>query len=160
MQTSTLASYRETLRCTLLLGTVTFQLSNYFFVVGQISLFGMLQEILPLKNVIGLLQLQLKKPKNDKLKRFLQLSLNKKALEAEFVQPVQHEGKIIAFRVVKNITSAVRQKVKSWVPAWHGARFDCLDSIFQFGLKFPGTRLPNGQNVSVPHTARQPTWLL
>lgn len=40
--------------------------------------------------------------------------------------------------------------MESWVPAWHGARFNSLDSIFQYGLKLPGARLPNGISVSVP----------
>ena len=36
---------------------------------------------------------------------------------------------------------------ENWIPAWHGTKFESLQSIMELGLKLPGTKLPNGTEI-------------
>ena len=41
-------------------------------------------------------------------------------------------------------------KTKTWIPAYNGTKYKYLESIVEYGLKIPGTKLPNGLKTQKP----------
>ena len=39
----------------------------------------------------------------------------------------------------------------TWIPAWHGTKFENLESIVENGLRLPGTKLKNGRITQSPN---------
>ena len=41
-------------------------------------------------------------------------------------------------------------KTKTWIPTYHGTKYKYLESIVEYGLKIPGSKLPNGLKTQKP----------
>ena len=50
----------------------------------------------------------------------------------------------------KNIIKNWEEISKTWIPAYHGTKFDYLESILKYGLKLPQTKLKNGTLTPKP----------
>ena len=57
---------------------------------------------------------------------------------------IKHKNEIIAYKLYLKKYSS---KAKDWIPAWHGAKIENLESIIKYGLKQQGTKLPNGKII-------------
>jgi len=66
---------------------------------------------------------------------------------------IKKKDKIIAKKLIcspKTSPYYHNQIYKNWVPAWHGTKFNNLESIIRYGLKPPGAKLSNGNFIN-PH---------
>ena len=66
--------------------------------------------------------------------------------------PIKKKGAIIAQKML--CPSGLTQKTyteisKYWYPAWHGTKFQNLESIIRYGLRPSGSNLPNGNPINV-----------
>lgn len=66
--------------------------------------------------------------------------------------PIKKKDAIIAQKML--CPSGLTQKTyteisKNWYPAWHGTKFQNLESIIRYGLLPPGSNLPNGCPINV-----------
>lgn len=50
----------------------------------------------------------------------------------------------------KNLSENWDKISKKWITAYHGTKMDYLESILEYGLQLPGTKLKNGTYVSQP----------
>ena len=62
----------------------------------------------------------------------------------------KNKDKIIAHKLIcsqKILPKNWQNKYKNWLPAWHGTKFEFLESIIRNGLRPSGTKLPNGEVI-------------
>lgn len=87
---------------------------------------------------------------DDKISNFFQ-NLNKKGLVSNLVPIKSKEnGKIIAKKIIiaQSLLPSNWNKIKNnLLPAWHGTKFEFLESIIKIGLKPSGSKLPNGKEI-------------
>lgn len=70
--------------------------------------------------------------------------LNNLGLISDII-PIINDGSIIGYRLLsKNFSS----ESNNWINAWHGTKFENLESIIKYGLQLPGQKLPDGTFVS------------
>lgn len=93
--------------------------------------------------------------KEDHVSRFV-ISQIQKGL-ASRIRLVEREGSVIGKEVLRNpraFDPATRRTLDSiasnWVTAWHGTKFQHLESILHYGLKPTGSMLPDGTVVKSP----------
>jgi len=68
--------------------------------------------------------------------------------------PVSIKGEIIAKKITCKLINLgnknEQNKInKTWIPAWHGTNFNCIESIAEIGLKPAGGKLKNGNEIQV-----------
>lgn len=95
------------------------------------------------------------------------LSLNNKLISKNISKKlidISYNGNVIAKKILCTLHNLPEEYKSSdientWITAWHGTNFSCLESIAEIGLKPPGSLLPNGEEiqVSVSHIARDKT---
>ena len=67
------------------------------------------------------------------------------------IVPIKKEGEIIARKLIcsKSILPSNWSQIKNdWIPAWHGTKFQFLESIVKNGLKPSGTTLDDGTTIN------------
>ena len=105
----------------------------------------------------------LKENEKDPIER-LYKSLIQKNLVNELI-PLSINGKIVAKKILCKLNN-LPKKYKSedidnsWITAWHGTNFSCLESIVEIGLKPSGGKLKNGKEIQVcvSHIGRRLTF--
>lgn len=61
------------------------------------------------------------------------------------LQQIRHEGRVVAYRLVKAMDEADRMDIRAnWYVAWHGTRTRHIASIVKYGLRKPGDRVGSG----------------
>ena len=94
----------------------------------------------------------LKENEKDPIER-LYKSLIQKNLVNELI-PLYINGKIVAKKILCKLNN-LPKKYKSedidnsWITAWYGTNFSCLESIVEIGLKPSGGKLKNGKEIQV-----------
>ena len=76
--------------------------------------------------------------------------LIKKGL-ARKLELVKYNGEIIGKRILRSIQKLpndFENKLKSWNTAWHGTKYNNLESIMNYGLRPSGTKLENGKEIN------------
>ena len=83
---------------------------------------------------------------------------------AKSLIPITSKGKIIAKKIACKLINLpekynINDVNKTWIPAWHGTKFTCLESIAKQGLKPPGDISIDGDEieVQVDHIKRKKT---
>ena len=78
--------------------------------------------------------------------------------------PIYLEEKIIAKKITCKLINLpekynINEVEESWIPAWHGTNFTCMESIAEIGLKPAGGKLKNGDEIQVciSHIGRDKT---
>ena len=66
------------------------------------------------------------------------------------IEPIQHNGKVIAKQIHRRIDSDMWANIKGWDVGWHGTKANHLASIFTYGLQPSGTKLPTGESIKPP----------
>ncbi len=77
-------------------------------------------------------------------------NLYNKGLVSNIV-PIKKKGEIIAQKLIcsqKILPNNWSQIYKNWIPAWHGTKFEFLESIIKNGLRPSGTKLPDGTSIN------------
>ena len=67
------------------------------------------------------------------------------------VLQIRFKNEVIAYKLFSKMFPS---NSNDWIPAWHGTKIENLESIIKYGLKFPGTKLLNGNMT--PHTTYLP----
>ena len=86
----------------------------------------------------------------DKIMLLFQ-DLHNKGLISNII-PIKKKGKIIAQKMLCPAglsQSNFFELNKNWVPAWHGTKFQFLESIIRYGLRPSGSKLSNGITINV-----------
>ena len=104
----------------------------------------------------------LKKSENDSILKLHQYLVSKK-LATKLIQ-IYSNGNIIARKIICKLNNLPKKYkslniINEWVPAWHGTKFQYLKSIVELGLKPPGEKSRNGQEIKVneSHIKREVT---
>ena len=71
---------------------------------------------------------------------------------AKSLIPITSKGKIIAKKITCKLINLpekydINEVNKTWIPAWHGTNFTCLESIAEIGLKPAGRKSKNGDEI-------------
>jgi hypothetical protein len=67
------------------------------------------------------------------------------------IVPIKKNGEIIAQKLICSNSILPKnwlQMYKNWIPAWHGTKFEFLESIIKNGLKPSGTKLKDGTTIN------------
>ena len=87
--------------------------------------------------------------KKDRIMELFHNLFNKKLVSN--IVPIKKKGEIIAKKLIcsKNILPKNWSNIyKDWIPAWHGTKFQFLESILKNGLKPSGTKLSDGTTIN------------
>ena len=63
---------------------------------------------------------------------------------------IEKYGEIIGKKIIRDskyFPKYFKNTIEDWIPVWHGTKFDALASIMEYGLKLPGSKLPNGIEI-------------
>ena len=96
----------------------------------------------------------LKESEKDPIEE-LYKKLIKKSLAISLI-PIYIKGKIVAKKILCKLNS-ITEVDNDWITAWHGTNFNNLESIVEIGLKPPGGKLKNGEEIQVcvSHISRE-----
>ena len=113
-------------------------------------------------NMTILTNLILNRNKNDKIMELV-YKLYKKGFISDYIEikdeisdfwdSSKKEIKVVAKKFIcsKKISLKIWDTIsKKWIPAWHGTKFEYLESIVENGLKLPGTKLKDGTFTQYP----------
>ena len=96
----------------------------------------------------------LKESEKDPIEE-LYKKLIKKSLAISLI-PIYIKGKIVAKKILCK-SNNIDEVDNDWITAWHGTNFRNLESIVEIGLKPPGGKLKNGEEIQVcvSHISRE-----
>ena len=102
----------------------------------------------------------LKKSEEDPIINLYNSLLSKNI--AKLLIPISFKVNVVSKKIVCKINKLPKQYkieevIDEWIPAWHGTKFTCLESIAEIGLKPAGGILKNGSElkVCVSHIGRE-----
>ena len=104
----------------------------------------------------------LKENEEDRIGILYKSLLNKNIATNLF--PLYSHGKIIAKKIICKLNNLpeeynIQEVSEDWIPAWHGTRFQYLESIAEIGLKPAGGKANDGKEIQicVGHYSRELT---
>jgi hypothetical protein len=62
---------------------------------------------------------------------------------------IEHQGSVVALQIPRQLPPEICLKIREWPSGWHGTPLPSASSIMKYGLRAPGTVLPNGHVIRV-----------
>ena len=87
-------------------------------------------------------------PDAEELKRLLHYTTNLSHV-CDSYRVIKHNGSIVALQLPRKLPLEICHKIREWHSGWHGTPLASALSIMQYGLRAPGTVLPNGRVIRV-----------